>query len=735
MAANEDYLDSLLKAAMDSEKKDDPNRPLTPEEIDAMFASAEASTGSDVESNIASDTVSDAETDAESSIETNVESDTESSVETNEESGIESSADDGKNAETIGTTEPVQSESTVDNKILEGTLDDSAIPVAELLSGFDSIEDLDVEAHHAQSQSEQFEQQIEQQEQFEQPEQSEEQIEQSGQIEQPEQQIEQTEQLEQPEQSKQQIEQLEQIEQTEQFDQLEQPEGNVSEKDSHSEMEFDLDSMDDIDELLGLKEMPEDYKEDRKDGESDQIVENTDSGKNDLEETDFEKRNLENQDLADLLDLLGGDNDDLAEINDILKKSDNNEIVDNTSIQELENAMASDPADVTSKDEEDAGKEKKKGNKKKKRLFGRKKKKDDAIDDADSVDGGEIADENANHENIELDDIAADFEALSGGAESVDADDADKTGKKKEKNGFFKKLIQVLTEEIDDEPEATEDPDAPKKKEKKDKKGKKKKSAETNEELLEEMAEEDEKAIKEKKKQKKPKKEKKKKEKIKIEDAGAPDEKKLPKKMVVRIFVLGFSILAVVIILAIFTPKIIALQKAHSLFYKGDYKNAYKELITQGSLGESDKVLLKKAELLTELDNKNSLYQAYSAADMALEGVNALLDGIDCYQKNTDRYAQYGISYEAEIFYEKFMTELSGKYGLTAEQVNEILQMDSVAYTYKLREITNTTGQSQAPVSGENPAMVSANDMPNGEGYEQDVNDASMADPLADELE
>ena len=661
MAANEDYLDSLLKAAMDSEKKDDPNRPLTPEEIDAMFASAEASTGSDVEANIALDTASD----AESSIETNAESDTESSVETNEESSIEAFADDGKNAETIGTTEPVQSESIVDNKILEGTLDDSATPVAELLSGFDSIEDLDVEAHHAQSQPEQ-------------------------------------------------------------------PEGNVSEKDSHSEMEFDLDSMDDIDELLGLKEMPEDYKEDRKDGASDQIAENTDSGKNDLEETDFEKPDLENQDLADLLDLLGGDNDDLAEINDILKKSDNNEIVDNASIQELENAMSADPADVTSKDEEDAGKEKKKGNKKKKRLFGRKKKKDDAIDDADSVDGEEIADENANHENIELDDIAADFEALSGGAESVDADDADKTGKKKEKNGFFKKLIQVLTEEIDDEPEADEDPVAPKKK---DKKGKKTQRAETNDELLEEMAEEDEKAIKEKKKQKKPKKEKKKKEKIKIEDAGAPDEKKLPKKMVVRIFVLGFSILAVVIILAIFTPKIISLQKAHGLFYKGDYKNAYKELITQDSLGESDKVLLEKAELLTELDNKNSLYQAYSAADMALEGVNALLDGIDCYQKNIDRYAQYGISYEAEIFYEKFMTELSGKYGLTAEQVNEILQMDSVAYTYKLREITNTTGQSQAPISGENPAMVSANDMQGGENPDQNVNSTSMADPLADELE
>lgn len=659
MAANEDYLDSLLKAAMDSDKKDDPNRPLTPEEIEAMFASA----GSDAEL----------------------------------------SADGSENAEMIGATEPVQNESTIDNKILEDTPDASAAPIAELLSDFDSIKDLDAEPRHVQSQTEQPEQ----------PEQPE--------------QFEQSEQFEQPEQ----FEQLEKSEQSEQFEQPQQPEGKDTEKDSHSEMEFDLDSMDDIDELLGLKEMPEDYKEDRKNGVSDQIA----------DETDLEKPDLENQDLTDLLELLGEDNDDLAEINDILKKSDNNEIVDNTSIQELENAMSADPADTTSKEEEDGGKEKKKGNKKKKRLFGRKNKKDDVTDvtdDTDAADGGEVADGNVNHENAELDDIAADFEALSDGAESVDVSDTAQMGKKKEKNGFFKKLIQVLTEEIDDEPETEEDPETPKKKGKKEKKGKKKKSAETNEELLEEMAEEDEKALKEKKKQKKPKKEKKekkKKEKIKIEDAGAQDEKKLPKKMVVRIFVLGFSILAVVAVLAAFTPKIISLQKAHSLFYKGDYKNAYKELIAQKSLGESDSVLLEKSALLTELDNKNSLYQAYSAADMALEGANTLLDGIDCYQKNIDRYAQYGISYEAELFYEKFMTELAGKYGLTAEQINEILQMDSVAYTYKLREITNTTGQSQDSVPGENPAAVSANDIQGGENPDQDVNNSSMADPLVDELE
>lgn len=693
MAANEDYLDSLLKAAMDSEKKDDPNRPLTPEEIEAMFASAQA----DTESNAETDSESDAEANAESGTEANAVSDTasgteantasdaasvmeantvadtESDVETNAtsdvESGEEISADDGENVDMFEMAEPHDNSAIMDHDHTEvqdipdpedtNSVDEDAIPVAELLSGLDSIEDLDAETNHAQPQSE----------------------------------------------------------------------SAGPEADSHNEMEFDLNSIDDIDELLGLKEMPDDYKEDLKNTEADPETETTDmQDKGTPDELD-----LEGQDLSELLDLLGEDNDDLAEINDILKKSDNHEIVDSGSIQELENMMSADAENSASKDGEDTEKEEKeekKERKKKRKLFGRKKKKeaaDETAEDETTEDGEPVSES--------IDAFATDFEALSGGAGSEGADSEAESEEKKEKNGFFKKILQILTEEIDDESETEEEADAPQKKEKKAKKGKKKKGAETNEELLEEMAEEDAKAIKEKKKEKKPKKEKKKKEKIKVEDAGAQNEKKLPKKMVVRIFVLGFSILAVVVIVAIFTPKLISLQKAHSLFYKGDYKNAYKELIAQGSLGESDKVLLEKAELLTELDNKNSLYQAYSAADMSLDGVNTLLEGIDCYQKNIDRYAQYGISYEAELFYEKFMTELSTTYGLTAEQVNEILQMDSVAYTYKLREITNTTGQSQAPVSGENPATVSANDMQSGEGYEQDANGASMADPLADELE
>lgn len=686
MAANEDYLDSLLKAAMDSEKKDDPNRPLTPEEIEAMFASAQADTESDVEASTETDSESDveanAEADSESVMEENIISDaasgteantladTESDVETNAtsdvESGEEISADDGENVDIFEMAEPHDNSAILDHDHTEvqdipdpedtNSVDEDAIPVAELLSGLDSIEDLDAATNHAQPQSE----------------------------------------------------------------------SAGPEADSHNEMEFDLNSIDDIDELLGLKEMPDDYKEDLKNTEADPGTEATDmQDKGTSDELD-----LEGQDLSELLDLLGEDNDDLAEINDILKKSDNHEIVDSGSIQELENMMSADAENSASKDGEDTEKEEKKEREKKRKLFGRKKKKEAADETAENE-----TEEDGEPVSESIDAFATDFEALSGGAGSEGADSEAESEEKKEKNGFFKKILQILTEEIDDEPETEEEADAPQKKEKKAKKGKKKKGAETNEELLEEMAEEDAKAIKEKKKEKKPKKEKKKKEKIKIEDAGAQNEKKLPKKMVVRIFVLGFSILAVVVIVAIFTPKLISLQKAHSLFYKGDYKNAYKELIAQGSLGESDKVLLEKAELLTELDNKNSLYQAYSAADMSLDGVNTLLEGIDCYQKNIDRYAQYGISYEAELFYEKFMTELSTTYGLTAEQVNEILQMDSVAYTYKLREITNTTGQSQAPVSGENPATVSVNDIQSGESYEQDANGTSMADPLADELE
>ena len=461
---------------------------------------------------------------------------------------------------------------------------------------------------------------------------------------------------------------------------------------SDEELEFDLDGIDDIDALLGLKEMPPDYKDSFKQNKDSDV---SDANENASDENDEAELDLEDQDLSDILDLLGEDDSELAEINDILKKSDNNEIVDVDGISELETNISKDIDDGQEALETEDKAEKKK---KKKKRFGKKK----------------------TEENPEV--------------ESNESSEADSTEIKEKKPNFFSKLMASLTEEIEDESEEDNQElnlNAPAKKGKK-KKGKKKgKQAETNEEILEEMDQEDAEASKKKKKEKKPKKKKEKKIKpVKDPETEQPG-KKLPQKMVIRIFVLCFSILAVILIINSFIPGLLSLQKARKDFYKGNYSDAYMELIAQDKLNESDSILLKKAELLTKLDNKVKLYHTYSSAGMKLEGLHSLLEGVSVYQTNQTIIQEYGISYEAEQLYSQIVSELMQQYGLSVEQINDILQLDSVSYTHRLRELTNADNMMSETVESsfdeqgdmnENPAPVTP-----------DVN--TLKDPLQEELE
>ena len=461
---------------------------------------------------------------------------------------------------------------------------------------------------------------------------------------------------------------------------------------SDEELEFDLDGIDDIDALLGLKEMPPDYKDSFKQNKDSDV---SDANENASDEHDEAELDLEDQDLSDILDLLGEDDSELAEINDILKKSDNNEIVDVDGISELETNISKDIDDGQEALETEDKAEKKK---KKKKRFGKKK----------------------TEENPEV--------------ESNESSEVDSTEIKEKKQNFFSKLMASLTEEIEDESEEDNQElnlNAPAKKGKKKKDKKKGKQAETNEEILEEMDQEDAEASKKKKKEKKPKKKKEKKIKpVKDPETEQPG-KKLPQKMVIRIFVLCFSILAVVLIVNSFIPGLISLQKARKAFYKGNYTDTYMELIAQDKLNESDSILLKKAELLTKLDNKIMLYRTYSSAGMKLEGLHTLLEGVNIYQTNQTTIQEYGISYEAEQLYSQIVSELMQQYGLTSEQINEILQLDSVSYTYRLRELTNT----------DNTMSETANPTLDEQGW-MDENSApvmsdvdTLEDPLQEELE
>lgn len=493
------------------------------------------------------------------------------------------------------------------------------------------------------------------------------------------------------------------------------------------ELEIDLNSIDDLDSLLGLRELPPDHTRD-------------DKAEEEPETAGAKDDRFEGQDVTELLDLLGDDDSDLAEINELLKKSDRNEKADDDDML----AMLAGISDLEGMDEstdlfeggsagaaaaetgkavetvEESGEET--GKKNKKKIRRKKKKKADR--------------ETEEEQNPGAEEITDQTENEAGG---------------EKKTGFFGKLLQALTEEDDDEEEQMSEPEAEgepkgaaavKKKGKKDKKKKGGKTPETNEEILEELAEEDAAKAKNKKK-KKPQKEKKKKE--EKQPVLAEPSKKLPKKMIIRLFVLCFSLLAVILVVALFLPGVLQVQNARRQFYGGNYEEAYQSLTGQ-NLNESDQILLQKAEMIVRLERKADAYQAYRAAGDEEEALNALLEGVAYYWQHDGEYDGLGIREDAEQAYTQLLVLLETEYSITEERAKELIALDSISYTYEIRSLvgadavpplqTDEAGQETGDVSEEAPesgAEDSAGQTP--EGAPQDSGQEALEDLLEEELD
>ncbi len=457
------------------------------------------------------------------------------------------------------------------------------------------------------------------------------------------------------------------------------------------EMEIDLnavDNMDNIDAILGLKEtVPKGN----------------------------EKGNPEGQNLNDLLDFMGDDDGELAEINELLKKSDNNELVDDDEMlamlegysDSIEKAQKSDPSAESAK-AGDSEKEEQEEKPKKKR-WGRKKKKKEENGEQPEEAGG-TGTEGENNEEI-----------------------------KEKKEGFFGKLLRALTEEVEEEsPEEDgqeQDLLKEKKKDKKAKKKKGKKNSESDEGNLEEGDPGDAGNGKGKKK-KKPKKEKKaKKEKAPvIEEPG----KKLPKKMVIRIFVLCFSFMAAILLIIFLLPGLVQLSSARKNFYAGNYDEAYQELIGQ-NLNKSDEILLQKAEILAQLERKADSYKAYKQAGAEAEALNALLEGMAFYRKNEGKCEELGISDDADEAYRKLVLTLESDYSIKEEQALEVIALDSIDYTYEIYRLVGKT--TEAGTGNDDQSQEddqSTDDQPEDvkqESAEESGQEETLEDPLDAEVE
>ena len=525
-------------------------------------------------------------------------------------------------------------------------------------------------------------------------------------------------------------------------EEVEEPEEKTPE-DIKKEVELDLNNSDDLDVLLGIKD----------------------------------------KDVTEIIDEMHTDDDDLAEISDLLKKSDANELVDaddmlavlqqgmnSTENQEGETDStesgqlpeASVPEEA--EDEEESGKKRKKKKEKKvkekkerKSIFPWKRKKEEAPPQNLMEPEGEMSqplapqDQEADEafldafmaasekteEKPETETIAQQEEIPDSGQteEAMSPDQLDqllakegKDGREKEpkKKGFLSKIFSSLLEEVEEEetpPEGeAEDKAAAKKakkeKKKKEKKGKKATDADDNGAILEEMdAEGDGKKKKKPKKEKKPKKPKE--PKAPAEDDG----KKLPKKPIIRIFVLSFSLMVMILLITNILPGVLALSNARKAFYQKDYLTTYQEMIGK-KLNESDAIIFEKTTIILKVQRKYSAYKNFLAVGMKPQALNALLEGMSVYDKLKEEAEGYGILGEIDDIYKNITDALENTFGVSEERAREINAMDTdLAYTKAIRQILGMDAPENAAADGKQPEPAQEENAPAEEtdpmeGYE-----------------
>ena len=346
-------------------------------------------------------------------------------------------------------------------------------------------------------------------------------------------------------------------------------------------------------------------------------------------------------DVVSILQEMGESDPDLSDLGDYLQKSDNNELLDNSILEQMEKAGMEDEEDSDGEEKADKKKDKKKKKKEKGEggLLGLFKKKKKTEEEA--------------------------------GAEEAS---------KEKKPGFFARLLQVLTAEPEEEEEVPE--------------GKQTKLSDENEAILKEIdAEEDAKGKKKKKKEKKakpkkekaekPKKEKKPKKPKKEKPAEPDNSKRIPKKYIIRTFMLALSILAAILLISMYMPSRLVLKQARDAYYDADYKTAFLQMYGK-DLNESDRLIYERSRILVTLSRKYESYENYRKMGMRTEALDALLQGVKRYDELKEEAKDLNVAPEFGEIYIKIVAALNGDFDMSEEEARETLTYSAFDYTGKI---------------------------------------------------
>ena len=300
------------------------------------------------------------------------------------------------------------------------------------------------------------------------------------------------------------------------------------------------------------------------------------------------------------------------------------------------------------------------------------------------------------------------------------ADIAEDAEQKKEKKGFFAKLLDLFTEEDEEEEENDQ-----------------LKLSDENKQILEEMdknGKNGKKKEKKQKKEKKPKKEKQpkkpKKEKPKKEAAPAAPEKKLSPKKIIPIVVVCISLGAVILIVGNFLTEYMSKRSGREAYYAGDYQTCYQNLFGR-ELNETEQVMYSKSESILTIRMWLREYEVFVNEGSELEALDSLLQAVHDYPSLLDYATQWNVQDEVTSAFGEILNILSEKYQLSQEEAQAIADIsDNVEYTKNVMLVLQKLGLGSWEFPDTTQTVTAVNPAQNTENLPEE-----LPDPLPEEKE
>ncbi len=460
--------------------------------------------------------------------------------------------------------------------------------------------------------------------------------------------------------------------------------------------------------------------------------------------------------LEDVIAMLEGTADsDLQEIQDLLQKSDNNELVDTN--QDLEDNISpvdkllsdiegaegeGDALDAKgqralekkrrkeeklaqkkAKKEEKKAAKAKKSRKEKAKTGKRQSEEDPSIeyDVLDSIvsDAGKIGQKDTAADAIveidkeEADSLIPDIAVLEGEEETKE--------EPKEKNSLFARFVAFLMEE-DEEDEKTENENLRLSKE--------------NQDIINELDKENaKKGDKSKKKKKeKPKKEPKpkkapkpKKEKPPKEEEPEPSGSRLTLKKVLPIVLLGASVGAVILIFVNISMDFADKKVARNAYQEGDYEACFQNLYGK-KLNDEEALMYGKSESILYISLWYRKYEVFAGEGKEVQALDILIQAVNDYPMLYEYASQWNAIAEISEVYSSMVNILRDKYGITEAQALEIAaEKSDLEYTKMVTGIANgmTYDSLRNPGSVQQPVEQ---ELPNELPEESDIGQGNFVD-------